>query len=163
MFEQQFGANNNYAEPIVEVLEDIRFQDENPFLGQSELLAKAKELEEAGELQRAILCLEADVQNEGKENPESWALLGRLYQQDDQDTYAIIALKKAFDIDPYDLETLLNLGISCTNEKEHTYALRNLKQWLKSHPDYTSLPDVHSDNIDLDEVVHQFQEAAKMR
>lgn len=50
MFEEQFGGNGNFAEPEVQEVTEITFQDENPFLQESELLAKAKELEEQGEL-----------------------------------------------------------------------------------------------------------------
>jgi len=68
-------------------------------------------------------------------------------------------LKKAYDLDPYDLQAIISLGISCTNEKEHSYALRHLKTWLKNHPDYCDLQDVHSDNVEIDEVQKKFSEA----
>jgi Flp pilus assembly protein TadD len=107
--------------------------------------------------------LEADVQNEGKENAESWVLLGKMYQEDDQDVFAIMALKQAYELDPYDLEALLHLGISCCNELEQTQALRNLKMWLKTHPDYCSLPDIHSENIEIDIVQDKFREAHMLK
>lgn len=52
MFEQQFGQlGDNWDEAQVEEVNDeIRFQEDNPFQGQSELIAKAKELVEMGEV-----------------------------------------------------------------------------------------------------------------
>ena len=44
--------------------------------------------------------------------------MGQLYQENDQDELAILAFKKAYEIDPYDLDSLLCLGVSCTNELE---------------------------------------------
>ena len=81
----------------------------------SDLLAKAKELIEEGKIQEAILCLEAEVQM-NKENAEAWRILGQLFQENDQDEFAIIALRSAHEADPYDLQSLLSLGISSTNE-----------------------------------------------
>jgi hypothetical protein len=43
-------------------------------------------------------------------------MLGQLFQESDQDEYAIIALRNANQADPYDLDSLLSLGISSTNE-----------------------------------------------
>lgn len=63
------------------------------------------------------MCLQAEVQR-NKDNAEAWRLMGQLYQENDQDDYAIIAFKKAYEVDPYDLDSLLCLGISCTNELE---------------------------------------------
>ena len=62
-----------------------------------------------------MLCLEAEVQAH-KDNAEAWRLLGHLYQENDQDDFAIIALRNAHEADPYDLDCLLSLGISSTNE-----------------------------------------------
>lgn len=53
-----------------------------------------------------------------KENAEAWRLLGKLFQENDQDDFAIIALRKAHEADPYDLDSLIELGISSTNELE---------------------------------------------
>ncbi len=61
--------------------------------------------------------MQAEV-TKNAENAEAWRLMGQLYQENDQDDYAILAFKKAYLIDPYDLDSLLCLGISCTNELE---------------------------------------------
>ena len=43
---------------------------------------KAKALIEAGKIQEAVLCLEAEVQK-NKDGAEAWRLLGLLYQEND--------------------------------------------------------------------------------
>ena len=78
-------------------------------------MEKAKQLIEDQQIQEAILCLDAEVQK-NKENAEGWRMLGQLFQESDQDEYAIIALRNANQADPYDLDSLLSLGISSTNE-----------------------------------------------
>ena len=80
-------------------------------------MSKAMTLIDQGQIQEAVLCLEAEVQK-NKENATAWRMLGQLFQENDQDDYAIIALKSAHEADPYDLDSLLYLGISSTNELE---------------------------------------------
>ena len=106
-----------------------------------DLMDRAKELIEQGKIQEAILCLEAEVQK-NKENAEGWRILGSLYQENDQDNFAIVALKNAHQADPYDLESLISLGISSTNELEQREALMHLTNWLRYHPDFCNLPMV---------------------
>lgn len=84
---------------------------------QPDLMEKARALIEQGQIQEAILCLEAEVQK-NKENAVAWRMMGQLLQENDQDDYAIIAFKAAHEADPYDLDSLLSLGISSTNELE---------------------------------------------
>lgn len=52
---------------------------------------------------------------------------------------AIICLQKAVSSDPHNLEALLALGVSFTNELDQTRALLHLKSWLGSHPDFSTL------------------------
>ena len=78
-------------------------------------LTLSKQLIEDGRVQEAIICLQAEVQ-QNLENAEAWRLMGQLYQENDFDDVAIIAFKKAYEQDPFDLDSLLCLGISCANE-----------------------------------------------
>ena len=61
---------------------------------------------------------------------------------------AIIAFKKAYEIDPYDLDSLLCLGISCTNELNEKEATEYLNAWLKYHPDYSHIASNMSNDFD---------------
>jgi len=38
-----------------------------------------------------------------------------LHQENDEDEKAIVCLEKAYSLDPFDLESLLYLGSSCSN------------------------------------------------
>ena len=99
-------------------------------------LAAAKQMIEDMKIQDAILVLEAEVQ-ENTTNAEAWRILGQLYQENDMDEFAMIAFKNANEADPYDLDSLLCLGISCTNELDEKEAQRCFQNWLQSHPDYS--------------------------
>lgn len=52
---------------------------------------------------------------------------------------------KCNELDPYDLDALLQLGVSYTNEIDPFHALKYLKTWIANHPDYSIL----ADQIDL--------------
>jgi hypothetical protein len=53
-------------------------------------------------------------------------MMGVIYQEFDMDDIAILAFKKAHSIDPYDLDCLLSIGISCTNELDEREAMDHL-------------------------------------
>ena len=92
--------------------------------------------------------------------------MGQLYQENDEDEYAIIAFKRAYDIDPYDLDSLLCLGISCTNELAQGEAISHLKNWIKYNPNYmelaTRLPEDVLPELELDLVTSCFVDAHHM-
>jgi len=54
----------------------------------------------------------------------------------------MLAFRAAHEADPYDLDSLLYLGVSCTNELDDREACRYLQDWLKYHPDFNMLPGV---------------------
>ena len=80
-------------------------------------------------------------------------------QENDQDDIAILAFKKAYEIDPYDLDSLLCLGISCTNELEEDEATKYLQQWLQYHPDFCHLPEIQDPALDYNKVKIAFEKA----
>lgn len=46
---------------------------------------------------------------------------------------------KGHEIDPYNLDTLLQLGMSLINEKSEDMAINHLNNWLMNHPEYHSI------------------------
>ena len=88
--------------------------------------------------------------------------MGQLYQENDQDDYAIIAFKKAYEIDPFDIDSVLCLGISCTNELEQREAIQHLNNWLKYHPDFSPLATGAAEP-DFDTVRAGFIEAHRLK
>jgi peroxin-5 len=80
-----------------------------------------------------VLALEAECQrNPG--NAEAWRLLGTVQAENDDDQQAIAAMNRALAADPSNLDVLLSLGVSHTNELEAGEALAFLRRWVLSHP-----------------------------
>merc|ERR550537_932804 len=80
------------------------FQSPNPFQTAQRLLAEGKDHD-------ALLALEAEVQKR-PDSSEGWRLLGETHAGLDDDPQAILCLKQGHDADPYNLESLLALGVS---------------------------------------------------
>lgn len=105
---------------------DYMFEEDNKYASESNPYELALSFIRQGMSIEAVLCLEAEV-SRSPENSEAWALLGKLHQQNDEDERAIAAMQKGLSIDPYNLELLMSLGISCTNEYDSEKALNYLK------------------------------------
>ena len=105
----------------------------NPFLTDTASFSKGKDLFRRGVLTEAVLALEAECQrNPG--NSAAWRLLGTVQAENDDDVQAIAALNRALAADPNDLDALLSLGVSHTNELEQAEALGYLREWVMRHP-----------------------------
>lgn len=106
--------------------------ENNPFLTDVDSFQKGKDLFRKGVLTEAVLALEAECQrNPG--NSEAWRLLGTVQAENDDDVQAIAALNRAVAADPEDLDALLSLGVSHTNELEQSEALGYLREWIMRH------------------------------
>ncbi|KAJ7963468.1 peroxisome biogenesis protein 5 [Quillaja saponaria] len=138
------------------------FSDLNPYVGNSNPLKEGQELFRKGLLSEAVLALEAEVLK-NPENAEGWRLLGIAHAENDDDQQAIAAMMRAQEADPTNLEVLLALGVSHTNELEQAAALRYLYGWLRHHPKYGILarPEL-SDSLYYADVARLFSEAAEM-
>lgn len=117
---------------------EYKFQDDNPFLDSADPLAEAQRLLREGRDREALLALEAEV-TRNPESSEGWRQLGQLYAELDQDVEAIQCLRKGHEVDPYNLDSLLALGVSCTNELDQLPALRYLRLWIENHEDHQVL------------------------
>lgn len=117
---------------------EYEFQKENPFQGSPSPLAEAMRLLGEGRDREALLALEAEVQR-NPESSEGWRQLGQLYAELDQDVQAIQCLRKGHEADPYNLDSLLALGVSCTNEIDLLPALRYLRMWVENHEEHSVL------------------------
>ncbi|XP_052486652.1 peroxisome biogenesis protein 5 isoform X2 [Gossypium raimondii] len=114
------------------------FSDMNPYVGHQNPLKEGQELFRKGLLSEAVLALEAEVMK-NPENAEGWRLLGITHAENDDDQQAIAAMMRAQEADPTNLEVLLALGVSHTNELEQPAALKYLYGWLRHHPKYGTL------------------------
>merc|ERR1719343_1465340 len=117
---------------------EYKFQEENPFMDDENPLALAQRLIREGRDREALLALEAEV-SRNPESSEGWRQLGQLYAELDQDVEAIQCLRKGHEVDPYNLDSLLALGVSCTNELDQLPALRYLRMWIENHEEHAVL------------------------
>eukprot|EP00927_Polykrikos_kofoidii_P071398 TRINITY_DN67665_c0_g1_i1.p1 TRINITY_DN67665_c0_g1~~TRINITY_DN67665_c0_g1_i1.p1 ORF type:complete len:753 (-),score=198.67 TRINITY_DN67665_c0_g1_i1:83-2341(-) len=118
---------------------EYSFQENNSYLeGPLDCLAEAQRLLREGRDREAMLALEAEVRR-NPESSEGWRLLGQLYAEMDQDVEAIQCLRKGHEVDPYNLDSLLALGVSCTNELDRLPALRYLREWIENHEEHQVL------------------------
>ncbi|KAH9616633.1 hypothetical protein KSS87_003213 [Heliosperma pusillum] len=138
------------------------FSDMNPYVGHPDPLKEGQELFRKGLLSEAVLALEAEVLK-NPDNAEGWRLLGIAHAENDDDQQAIASMMKAQQVDPANLEVLLALGVSHTNELEQSAALKYLYQWLHNHPRYGTLASVEpSDSLYYADVARIFNDAAQM-
>merc|ERR1719310_104640 len=117
---------------------EYKFQEDNKYLDQPNLLAEAIRLLREGRDREALLALEAEV-TRNPDSSEGWRMLGQLYAELDQDVEAIQCLRKGHEVDPYNLDSLLALGVSCTNELDQLPALRYMRMWIENHEDHQVL------------------------
>jgi peroxin-5 len=118
--------------------DEYQFQTDNPYRDLMDPLAEALRLVAEGRDRDAMLCLEAEV-TKNPESSEGWRMLGQLYAEMDQDVEAIQCLRKGHEVDPYNLDSLLALGVSCTNELDQLPALRYMREWISNHEDHQLL------------------------
>lgn len=138
------------------------FSDLNPYVGHPDPLREGQELFRKGLLSEAVLALEAEVLK-NPENAEGWRLLGVAHAENDDDQQAIASMMRAQEADPTNLEVLLALGVSHTNELEQQAALKYLYSWLRHHPEYGKIaPPELSDSLYYADVARTFNEAAQM-
>lgn len=126
-----------------------KFDQDNKYLNLSNCFSLALEKEKNGLTDEAILLLEAELQ-QNPQHSEAWCLLGRLHAKNDEDSRAIAAMLRGLEVDPYNLELLMYLGISCTNEFDEEQALMYLKTWVQHHPLYSDIPVDLTQNLKED-------------
>ncbi|KAK6947170.1 Tetratricopeptide repeat 1 [Dillenia turbinata] len=138
------------------------FSEMNPYVGHPNPLKEGQELFRKGLLSEAVLALEAEV-IKNPDNAEGWRLLGIAHAENDDDQQAIASMMKAQEVDPTNLEVLLALGVSHTNELEQAAALKYLYSWLLHHPKYGTLaPRELSESLHYADVARLFDQAAQM-
>ena len=83
-------------------------------------------------------------------------MLGICYAENEEDKKAIYCLKKAVDLDPYNIEAQLVLGISYLNDMNTVGALTSLKNWMLHNPIFQHINikiDEYSDGTMTDDVM----------
>lgn len=138
---------------------NIYMTHENPLAEGQRLLASG------GSLSEAALCFEAVCQREGDDIQKGWSALGLCQAQNEKEEPAIKALENAVKLDPKDLQALMGLAVSYTNDGYDTAAYLSLERWLEAkYPDLVSGIQVNkNDRKEVHEkVTAQFIKAAQL-
>ena len=111
----------------------------NPFAGVAEgLMDAGVQLFQQGRLDEAVLAFEAELRH--NDSSDVWRWLGSTHAENDEDQTAIICLERAVQRDDQNLEALLDLGVSYTNELFQDEAMKYLELWMRKHPVYADIP-----------------------
>jgi len=150
------------------------FTENNPLLGLENPFEAGVKLFREGTLDEAVLAFEAHLQKiMGKSNidnvntSDTWRWLGTAHAENDQDKLAIKCLIESVKADRENLEALVDLGVSFTNELEKSQALTHLELWLSRHPDYQQINEFHldanaSELSQQDRLIRLFHRAAEI-
>merc|ERR1719499_2209906 len=129
-------------------------------------------LMKSGNLGEAVKAFEAAVKQQ-PDRAAAWRYLGLCNAHNENEKAAIAAFLQCIEQDPYDLEALLQLGVSYTNDLNPTGALNYLKSWINNHPQYAGIMSTHvptqtnssyyAATRDLEqEVINMFLQAVQM-
>lgn len=109
--------SENFEEPPVETIIEIpkvdhlKFDGNNPYENVDDAYELALQFNDQLKVHDAVLALQAHLTKE-PDHAASWRLLGQLYQEKDEDNKAIHYFLRAYELDPYDCDSLLCLGVS---------------------------------------------------
>lgn len=88
-----------------------------------------KIMREGGNLSLAALAFEAAVQKQA-DFAGAWVALGQAQAQNEKEAPAIRALEQALKLEPENLDALMGLSVSYTNEGYDSLAYRTLERWV---------------------------------
>ncbi|KAJ5899936.1 hypothetical protein N7495_004680 [Penicillium taxi] len=129
-----------------------------------------KIMREGGNLSLAALAFEAAVQKDPR-HVQAWTMLGSAQAQNEKELPAIRALEQALKIDDGNLDALMGLAVSYTNEGYDSTAYRTLERWLSNKYPSIINPNEVSGDADLgftdrqllhDRVTELFIQAAQL-
>lgn len=122
----------NYRMGMDPRVEAYQFEEENLFKEHTSPFDEGvRIMNENGNLSLAALAFEAACEREAG-RVEAWVYLGMAQAQNEKETAAIRALEQALKLDPMNLQALMALAVSYTNEGYDTTAYRTLERWLSA-------------------------------
>ncbi|KAL4872280.1 hypothetical protein BDV12DRAFT_183225 [Aspergillus spectabilis] len=140
------NLNTRFREPR---LGDYAFEQENVFRDMTNPFEEGmKIMHEGGNLSLAALAFEAAVQKD-PQHVKAWTMLGTAQAQNEKELPAIRALEQALKADPNNLDALMGLAVSYTNEGYDSTAYRTLERWLSVKYPQIINPDNLSSDADL--------------
>ena len=127
-------------------LGNYMFEEDNVFRAVNNPFEEGvKILREGGNLSLAALAFEAAVQKDPK-HVQAWTMLGSAQAQNEKEVPAIRALEQGLKADPNNLDALMGLAVSYTNEGYDSTAYHTLERWLSvKYPQVVNPKDVPPD------------------
>ena len=129
-FEGQFGDVRTHDYSRGPELGTYMFEENNVFRDVPNAYEEGQKImHEGGNLSLAALAFEAAVQRQN-DFVEAWVALGQAQAQNEKEAPAIRALEQALKLDPDNLDALMGLSVSYTNEGYDSLAYRTLERWV---------------------------------
>ncbi|KAJ5355026.1 Peroxisomal targeting signal receptor [Penicillium cataractarum] len=139
------SLNTRFRDPQ---LGDYMFEEDNVYSAVNDPFEEGvKIMREGGNLSLAALAFEAAVQKD-PQHVQAWTMLGSAQAQNEKELPAIRALEQALKIDAGNLDALMGLAVSYTNEGYDSTAYRTLERWLSNK--YPSIIDPKEVSGDAD-------------
>ncbi|XP_044714973.1 tetratricopeptide repeat domain-containing protein [Hirsutella rhossiliensis] len=138
---QGMGDWGRFSDPVID---KYMFEQENMFRDQKSAFEQGVlVMKDGGNLSLAALAFEAAVQQDPA-HVEAWVYLGQAQAQNEKETAAIRAMEEALKLQPDNLDALMGLAVSYTNEGYDSTAYRTLERWLSvKYPGILDPKDVH--------------------
>ncbi|KAJ5936639.1 hypothetical protein N7466_003089 [Penicillium verhagenii] len=138
------SLNTRFRDPQ---LGDYMFEQDNVYQSVNNPFEEGvKIMQEGGNLSLAALAFEAAVQKD-PQHVQAWTMLGSAQAQNEKELPAIRALEQALKIDPANLDALMGLAVSYTNEGYDSTAYRTLERWLSNkYPSIINPNEVSGDS-----------------
>lgn len=121
-------VSEQVQQPFPYAAPEYRFHDANPYIARQHAM-------HAETLADTVLEHEAAVQEDPRD-ASRWYSLGLRQQENERETQAIAALRKAVDIDARMRDAWLALAVSYTNENDREEALEALERWISVNDTY---------------------------